>query len=145
VLTRDPRRAAALQAAGIDVIVGDLRSPAIAAEAFRGCATVVSAIHGFTGGRGASPAAIDRDANITLLRAAARNGVEHMVLVSAHGAAATHPMRLHRMKYAAEQALIRSGLHWTIIRPTPFPGDLDRPDRGQAHRRRQSAGIRLWR
>jgi uncharacterized protein YbjT (DUF2867 family) len=29
-------------------------------------------------------------------------------------------MSLHRMKYAAEQALIASGLPWTIIRPSAF-------------------------
>jgi uncharacterized protein YbjT (DUF2867 family) len=120
VLTRDAGRAAALRAAGVGAIVGDARDPATAAEASGGCATVVSAIHGFTGGRGISPATIDRDANITLIRAAARNRVEQLVLVSVHGAAATHPMSLHRMKYAAEQAVISSGLRWTIIRPAPF-------------------------
>jgi uncharacterized protein YbjT (DUF2867 family) len=120
VLTRDPGRAAALRAAGVEAVVGDLRSPATAAGASEGCATVVSAVHGFTAGRGASPAAVDRDANIALLRAAAANGADHMILVSVHGAAATHPMSLHRMKYAAEQALISSGLHWTIVRPAPF-------------------------
>ncbi len=120
VLTRDAGRAAALRDAGIEAIVGEVRSPATVAAASGGCATVVSAIHGFTAGRGTSPATIDRDANITLTRAAAANGVEHMVLVSVHGAAATHPMSLHRMKYAAEQAVIRSGLGWTILRPVPF-------------------------
>jgi uncharacterized protein YbjT (DUF2867 family) len=120
VLTRDAGRATALLATGVEAIVGDARDPATAAEASNGCATVISAIHGFTGGRGISPATVDRDANLTLLRAAARNRVEQLVLVSVHGAAATHPMSLHRMKYAAEQAVISSGLRWTIIRPAPF-------------------------
>src|SRR6185437_15444417 len=91
-----------------------------ATEASRGCTTVISAVHGFTSGHGISPATIDRDANITLIRAAVGNQVEQLVLVSVHGAAATHPMSLHRMKYAAEQAVIGSGLDWTIIRPVPF-------------------------
>jgi uncharacterized protein YbjT (DUF2867 family) len=120
VLTRDAGRAAALRAAGVEAIVGDVRNPATAAEASGGCTAVISAIHGFIAGRGTSPATIDRDANITLIRAAVGNQVERLVLVSVHGAAATHPMSLHRMKYAAEQAVVGSGLHWTIIRPTPF-------------------------
>lgn len=120
VVTRDPGRAAALRDAGVEAVVGDLRDAAIAAEASGGCTTVISAIHGFAAGHGASPATIDRDANVTLARAAAGNGVGHMILVSVHGAAATHPMSLHRMKHAAEQAVIGSGMDWTIIRPVPF-------------------------
>jgi uncharacterized protein YbjT (DUF2867 family) len=85
-----------------------------------GCASVVSAVHGFAGPGRTSPATIDRDGNRTLIRAAAGAGVRHLVLVSVRGAAPGHPMSLHRMKYAAEQELIGSGLGWTIIRPVPF-------------------------
>lgn len=120
VLTRHPGRAAELRDAGLEAVVGDLRDPATAAGASRGCAAVISAVHGFTGRRGINPATVDRDANVALIRAAAGNGVEHLVLVSVLGAAATHPMSLHRMKYAAEQALIGSGLRWTIVRQAPF-------------------------
>lgn len=138
VLTRDAGRATALRDAGVEAIVGDVRNPAAAAEASSGCTTVISAIHGFTAGRGTSPATIDRDANITLTRAAVGNRVGQLILVSVYGAAATHPMSLHRMKYAAELAVIGSGLRWTIIRPTPFLEtwiDLigaRLPDRGKA-------------
>jgi uncharacterized protein YbjT (DUF2867 family) len=120
VLTRQPGRAAALQQQGVAAVIGDVRDPATLAQASAGCTTVVSAIHGFAAGRGISPATIDRDANCALIRAAVDANVEHFVLVSVHGASATHPMRLHRMKFAAEQALTGSGLSWTIIRPTPF-------------------------
>ena len=120
VLTRDAGRAAALRGTGLDAVVGDVRDPATLADASRGCGVVISAIHGFTAGRGISPATVDRDGNIALVGAAVDAGVEHLVLTSVYGAAATHPMSLHRMKYAAEQAFIGSGLHWTIIRPTPF-------------------------
>jgi uncharacterized protein YbjT (DUF2867 family) len=87
---------------------------------------------------GAGPASIDRDANVALVRAAVANRVDHLVLVSVYGASPTHPMSLHRMKYAAEQAVIGSGLGWTIVRPAPFLEtwiDLigaPIPDRGRA-------------
>jgi uncharacterized protein YbjT (DUF2867 family) len=120
VLTRDGHRAEQLRGAGVDAVVGDIREPADAAAAARGCTTVISAIHGFTGGRRSSPATIDRDGNRNLIRAALDASVGHLILVSVHGAAPGHPMSLHRMKYAAEQALIASGLPWTIIRPSAF-------------------------
>jgi uncharacterized protein YbjT (DUF2867 family) len=119
VLTRDPSHAAHLPAT-VETIIGDLRSPATVATAVRGCATVISAVHGFAGPGRPSPESIDRDANRALIRAAAAAGVEHFVLVSVLGAAPDHPMSLHRAKYAAEQELTTSSLQWTIIRPAAF-------------------------
>lgn len=120
VLTRDVHRAEQLRGGGVEAVVGDVREPADAAAAARGCTTVISAIHGFTGGRRSNPATIDRDGNHNLIRAALDAGAGHLILVSVHGATPRHPMSLHRMKYAAEQALISSGLQWTIIRPSAF-------------------------
>ncbi len=119
VLTRDPTRAADLPDT-VQTMTGDLRDPAAIAAAVRECATVVSAVHGFAGPGKPSPEAIDRDANRSLIQAAAAAGVEHMVLVSVLGAAPDHPMSLHRAKYTAEQALRTAGLPWTIIRPTAY-------------------------
>ena len=119
VLTRDPARAADLPDA-VQVLTGDLRDPAAVTAAVRGCATVVSAVHGFVGPGKPSPEAIDRDANRALIRAAADAGVQHLVLVSVLGAAPDHPMSLHRAKHAAEQDLRASGLAWTTIRPAAY-------------------------
>jgi uncharacterized protein YbjT (DUF2867 family) len=119
VLTRDPARAAHLPDA-VQVLTGDLRDPAAVAAAVRGCATVISAVHGFVGPGKPSPEAIDRDANRALIRVAADADVQHLVLVSVLGAAPDHPMSLHRAKHAAEQALQASGLAWTIIRPAAY-------------------------
>ena len=120
VLTRNRHKADELRAVGVDVVVGDVRAPAAAAAAVADCTTVISAVHGFIGPRGVNPVTVDRDGNRTLISAAVNAGVEHLVLVSAYGAGPDHPMSLHRMKYAAEQSLMDSGLEWTIIRPVPF-------------------------
>jgi uncharacterized protein YbjT (DUF2867 family) len=120
VLTRQARPATSLREAGVDVVIGDVRTAAALAAAVQGCTTVISAVHGFVGARGVSPASVDRDGNRNLIRAAVDAGVDHMVLVSVQGAAATHPMSLHRMKYAAEQSLVDSGLTWTVLRSVPF-------------------------
>jgi uncharacterized protein YbjT (DUF2867 family) len=119
VLTRDSAWAASVPDA-VHVLTGDLRDSAAVAAAVRGCATVVSAVHGFAGPGKPSPEAIDRDANRVLIRAAADAGVQHLVLVSVLGAAPDHPMSLHRAKHAAEQALQASGLAWTILRPAAY-------------------------
>ncbi|HEX3337144.1 MAG TPA: SDR family oxidoreductase [Jatrophihabitans sp.] len=117
VLTRDTQRAAGLPAA---IVTGDLRDAASLDAAVAGCTTVVSAAHGFVGGRHGGPEAVDRAGNFNLLRAAVAAGVDHVVLTSVHGAAPEHPMSLHRAKYAAEQALRPSGLSWTIVRATAY-------------------------
>lgn len=119
VLTRDAANAAHLKG-DVQPVVGDVRDAAVVADAVRGCTAVVSAIQGFAGSPKQSPESIDRDANISLIKAAAAAGVEQFVLMSVPDAAADHPMSLHRAKYAAEQELRSSGLIWTIIRPSAY-------------------------
>jgi len=119
VLTRDPGRAAHLAGAGVEVTRGDVRDPADVAAAVDGAATVVSAVHGFAGPGGVSPATVDEAGNANLIAAAARAGAA-FVLVSVVGAGATHPIGLFRAKHAAEEMLRASGLDWTIVRATAF-------------------------
>lgn len=119
VLTRVPSQAGDLAALGIEVAVGDVRDPASVAAAVRGADVVVSAIQGFTGTRGASPATIDYQGNVNLADAA-RAAEAELVLMSVVGAAADSPMELFRMKYAAEQHVMAAGGAWTIVRATAF-------------------------
>ena len=67
-LTRDPSRIAA---AGVDIVVADLRDGPAVERAMKGCEVVVLAAHGFVGPRGISPESIDRDANIAAIGRAA--------------------------------------------------------------------------
>jgi NADH dehydrogenase len=119
VLTRDPARAASLAGHGIEVVTGDVRDRASLPAAARGADVVVSAVHGLAGPGGVSPATVDYQGNINLIDAARDTGAE-FVLVSVVGAAASSPMELSRMKYAAEQYLRSSGASWTIVRATAF-------------------------
>ncbi|MFF1635182.1 SDR family oxidoreductase [Leifsonia sp. NPDC058248] len=120
VLTRDPAAAGALRAQGVEAVVGDLRDPGAVRRAVAGCAAIVAAASGFGPMGTSSPQNVDRDGNLALFEAARQAGVDQVVLVSMHGAAPDAPLELLRMKYAAEQALIASGVSWTIIRPTAF-------------------------
>jgi len=118
VLTRDPRRGEHLPRT-VELVAADLRRDPID-PLVAGASVVISAIHGFAGPTRTRPEAVDRDANARLVAAAKRAGVGHFVLVSVVGAAPDHPMSLHRMKYAAEQDLLSSGISATTVRSTSF-------------------------
>jgi uncharacterized protein YbjT (DUF2867 family) len=120
VLTRDPAAAGELRTQGVEAVVGDLREADAVRRAVDGCAAVVAAASGFGPMGTSSPQNVDRDGNLTLIEAARQARVDHVVLVSMHGAAPDAPLELLRMKYVAEQALIASGVSWTIIRPAAF-------------------------
>jgi uncharacterized protein YbjT (DUF2867 family) len=117
VLTRDSSHVEGL---GVGSVIGDVRDPSTLSAATEGASVVISAVHGFVGGRGAGPEEVDLGGNRNLVRACVGARVDHFIMLSALGAAADHPMSLHRAKYAAEQDLRASGLSWTILRPSSY-------------------------
>lgn len=119
VLTRDPARAAHLAGDRVEVVTGDVRDRASLGPATGRADVVVSAVHGFTGPRGNSPATVDRDGNTNLIDATKAAGAD-FVLLSTVGAAADSPMELFRMKHAAEEHASATGIPTTTIRATAF-------------------------
>ncbi len=117
VLTRDPAHGRGLAA---ELVAGDVCDPRTLARAMDGCRTVVSAMHGFSGGRNRGPEAVDDRGNANLLRAASDAGVGHFVLLSVLHAGPDHPMSLHRAKHAAEQHLYATGIGHTVLRPSAY-------------------------
>ena len=101
---------------GVELLRGDLASAADCARAVEGCRKVVFAASGFGLKKGGNPRSVDRDGALQLIDAASRAGVEHLVMMSMHGAAPDAPIEFLRMKAAAEEALRSSGLVWTTIR-----------------------------
>jgi uncharacterized protein YbjT (DUF2867 family) len=119
ILTRDATRAAPLASDRVEVVTGDVRDRETLGRATAGVDVVVSAVHGFVGPRGISPATVDRDGNANLVDAARVAGAE-FVLMSTVGASADHPMELFRMKHAAEQRASASGVPTTVVRAAAF-------------------------
>jgi NADH dehydrogenase len=119
VLTRDPTRATHLVGDQVEVVTGDVRDPATLGAAATGVDVVVSAVHGFTGVGGNSPATVDRVGNANLTDATQAAGAE-LVLLSTVGSAADSPMELFRMKHAAEDHARASDVPTTVIRATAF-------------------------
>ena len=118
VLTRDLARARYL-GPGVEVVRGDVRDAASLGRALHGAGTVISAVHGFAGPGGVSPASVDRAGNANLIDAASTAGAA-FVLISMVGASPGHPIGLFRAKHAAEEMLRASRVPWTIVRATAF-------------------------
>jgi len=119
VLTRDRAEAEQVLGTRPHIVEVDVRRPDGLAEALRDATTVISAFHGFLGGRGEGPAEVDQRGNANLLSAAREAGAT-VVLMSLLGASADSPADLFRAKFAAEQALRASEVPWCIIRSGPF-------------------------
>jgi uncharacterized protein YbjT (DUF2867 family) len=119
VLARDPDRAKRVLGPDVDVTAADVRRADEVRQAVQGASVVVSAIHGFLGGRGDGPVEVDRIGNRHLTEAARSEGAD-MVLVSILGGAADSPVDLFREKFAAERALQDSDVPWTIVRACGF-------------------------
>lgn len=120
ILTRDPARAEQLRGNLVEIMQGDVRDAAAVQRAAAGVKAVISAIHGFAGTGDEDPRTVDQQGNSNLIAAARENGVDHFILMSIYGSGPDHPMELMRMKHLAEGELKRSGISWTIIRPTAY-------------------------
>jgi uncharacterized protein YbjT (DUF2867 family) len=119
-MTRRPDRAAALAAAGVEVVHGDLTDPSSLARACAGATAVVASAHGMIGrGRYRSEAVDDRG-HRSLVDTARAARVGRMVYVSVIGASPDHPVDFFRTKHAVEQHLRACGMDFTIIRASAF-------------------------
>lgn len=103
----------------VEVVRCDVRDATAVDRSLAGATTVVSAVQGFVGTGGVTPASVDHRGNEHLVDAAQARGAD-VVLLSVLRAAPDDPMELSRMKYAAEQHLRASTCPWTIVRPEAF-------------------------
>lgn len=124
-LIRDPAQAEDVRAAGAEPRVLDVEtaSQADLAAAFAGRDAVVWSA-GAGGGDARRTRAVDRDAAIRSMDAAAEAGVGRYVMVSylgaslEHGVPADHPFHAYaQAKAEADEHLRRSSLAWTILGP----------------------------
>src|SRR5215831_7486131 len=130
---REDDRAAALRAAGAEVVVGDLLEPADVYRIVSGCRRVYF---------GMSVSAGYLEASVTMAAVAREIGVDVLVnmsqmTVSQMSIQNTTPSRQQRQHWLSEQALAWSGLPVVTLRPTvflesflPFAGPAVR-DRGR--------------
>ena len=107
--------------AGAELCFGDVTEPAgLALDALGGepLDAVVSCLATRSGGVKDSWL-VEHRANLHVLEAAKRAGAEHFVLLSAICVQKPR-LEFQRAKLAFEEALVGSGLHYSIVRPTAF-------------------------
>ena len=129
------------QIAGVTWRYGDVNKPSdVASLGFQGehFDVVVSCMASRTGAP-ADAWAIDHQAHINVLQAAQAAGVQHFVLLSA--ICVQKPLlAFQHAKLAFEEALMASGLRYSIVRPTAFFKSLS----GQIQRLRQGKPFLLF-
>jgi uncharacterized protein YbjT (DUF2867 family) len=122
VLVRDAEKSRALLGENLEHFLGDVRHIDSLQQAVTGVQTVIctAGTHDFEGGN--SPQYVDFEGVQNLVLAAQQAGVQRFVLVSSIGATQPdHPLNEHgkvlEWKYEGEEALRRSTLPYTIVRP----------------------------
>jgi len=116
---------------GIEVLAGDVLDTHACLRAVDGCDAVVHLI----GIRRESPQdgisyeALHTEATYAIMDAAKRGGVKRAIYLSGLGARADAPSGYHRTKFESEEIVRKSGLRWTIFRPSVIfgPGDEFHP------------------
>ena len=115
----DASRIDELRAAGAELATGDLKDPASIQAACAGATAVLSTASSVLSRQpGDTIDGVDRIGQLQLIEAAASAGVKHFVYISFSPMA--EDFALQRAKREVEQALIASGMAYTILRPTFF-------------------------
>lgn len=123
VLTRDPARHRGRFPTAVHLVTGDVLRPHTLPAAFAGVQCVVNAVQ-FPGypveapKRGLTFDRYDRVGTEEQVRIAREAGVPRFVYVSGVKADAASAKPWYRAKGLAEAAIRRSGLSWTIVRPS---------------------------
>lgn len=117
-------RYAELEHRGAAISIGDLRQPQDIQRACQGVQYVISA-HGANGTASGDAEAIDYRANIDLIEQAKIAGAQHFVFVSVLGVERGYEdAPTFKAKREVEKALVKSGLNYTILRPSGFASNL---------------------
>ena len=107
--------AESLIAAGAQPVTGDLTDQLSLDAACVGVNTVITTATATK--RDGDLEAVDLNGTLNLIAAAAQAGVRHFIYTSAYGSAVGHPVPLYQFKATCEQALMGSGMTWTVLLP----------------------------
>lgn len=119
-LVREGAGYSQLQSEGIEVALGDLKNRHSLDRACVGIQRVIATATAAQRGGEDTVDSVDRAGYENLIEAARSVGVDQFIFVSAHGFNADSPVALAQAKVATENALIASGLNYTILRPGLF-------------------------
>jgi uncharacterized protein YbjT (DUF2867 family) len=127
-LIRNPDQAADLEAVGGEAVICDLEQEDDVSEHVRGADAIVFAAGAGPGSGAERKRTMDLGGALKLIDAAKAEGVRRYVIVSSIGAhdasSASGPMGPYlEAKHEADEALVASGLDYTIVRPGSLTDD----------------------
>jgi uncharacterized protein YbjT (DUF2867 family) len=128
-LIRNPDQGEDLREAGVDPVICDLEGDDDVGSAVRGADAVVFAAGAGPGSGAERKRKMDLDGAVKLIEAAKETGIGRYLIISSMGAGDPPAEggdvfgEYLRAKAAADQALIESGLEYTIVRPGRLTDD----------------------
>ena len=125
VLTHRSRHVTPTAGANVEVVTGDVTRPETLRGAMDGCEAVIHLVAIIVEEGDATFDGVIRQGTVNIVNEAKRAGVDRIVHMSALGARNDPRFRYLEAKWQAEQAVQRSGIAWTIFRPSVIfgPGD----------------------
>src|SRR5690606_28369511 len=116
--TSDPEKISHLTTIGVETVVGDLKEPVSLKNALKGVSSVISTVSStLSRQEGDSIQTVDEEGQISLINAAVEAEIEQIVFISV---ADLGDNPLQTAKKRVETHLIKSGLNYTILKPTYF-------------------------
>lgn len=129
-LIRNPQQADDVRGAGGDPVICDLEAESDVADAVAPADAIVFAAGAGPGSGAARKLSMDRDGALKLIDAAGRTGIRRYVMISAMKAEQPRGEEVFqtylRAKAEADEALRRSGLDFTIVRPGKLTDEAGR-------------------
>ena len=110
-IVRNAGKATALQAAGVELVIGDVTDRAVLEKAMTGVDKAL-----MTMPNGEKQLELEKQ----FVDVAKARGVQHVVKMSSMEAVPTAKAPIPKIHYASEQYLQKSGLAWTMIKPNFF-------------------------
>lgn len=123
-LVRDVRRGERLESQGVELVKGDMTDPESLKEVTKGIETVINLVGVISGGEKVYRA-VHTEGTRNLTQAAKENGAKRFIYISANGASKDGATPYFRTKWEAEEEVRKSGLEYTIFRPSVLFGPND--------------------
>lgn len=120
LISRTPEKLHVYKELGAEVVYGDFCNPQSVAKALKGIDKVVASVHSMLGWGKYSSKKVDLTGHKILIDEAKKANVSKFVFLSAMNASEDHPIDFWRYKYRVEEYLKKSGLDFTILRPSAY-------------------------
>ncbi|MEK6577249.1 MAG: complex I NDUFA9 subunit family protein, partial [Nitrospirota bacterium] len=125
-LTRNPDRARDLLPSGVECVKGDITRPDGLYDAVSGCDAIIHLV-GIIFEKGKNMFDdVHYKGTVNIVTAAKQTKVKRFLHMSALGSRPDAVSNYHRTKYRGEQCVVKSGLDYTIFRPSLVFGHKDR-------------------